>query len=181
MGKGLKAAIFGGAVGAAIGVLCAPRAGRKTRAMLAKKTESLWGKEAQDKGTILGEVAKTTKTAVEAGQSIFTEAQKSKIVDFTKGATEKGQQIFENTSSKVEEFKNENVRPIFSEKNDELRKKIDNARAKIASQVAQNISEDKVEVKPATKKAPAKPEKDIKKETKKSEEKKAKKPAKKTK
>lgn len=41
MGKGIKAAIVGAAAGAALGVLYAPRAGRKTRAMLAKKTEAL--------------------------------------------------------------------------------------------------------------------------------------------
>ena len=91
MGKGLKALIFGGAVGAALGVLYAPRAGKKTRQILAKKTDALWGQEAQDKGTILGEVAKTSKTAVEAGQSIFSDFQKTKFGDFTKQASDRGQ------------------------------------------------------------------------------------------
>lgn len=156
MGRGLRALIFGGAVGAALGILYAPRSGKKTRAILAEKTDALWGQEAQDKGTILGEVAKTTKTAVEAGQNIFNVAQKGKFGDVTKEAAQMGQKLFHDTSNFVGDFTNDNVRPVFSEKNDELRKKIDTARAKIATQVAKNISEDKPKVKPATKKAPKK-------------------------
>lgn len=157
MGKGLKGLILGGAVGAAIGVLYAPRAGKKTREMLAKKTDALWGEEAQKQGTILGEVAKTTKTAVEAGQNIFNEAQKGKFGEITREATERGQQIFNETKSYVNDFTEENVRPVFAEKNDELRKKIDVARAKIASQVSQNAkaSAPVRSVTPATRKAPA--------------------------
>lgn len=152
MGRGLKGIILGGAIGAAIGILYAPRAGKKTRALLAEKTEALWGEEAQKKGTIFGEVAKTTKTAVEAGQSLINDAKASKFGDFTKGATAKGKKFAKETSEKVEEFTNENVRPVFSEKNDELRKKIDSAREKIASQVAKNIEDhkqDSVDVKPS--------------------------------
>lgn len=156
MGKGLKGLIFGGAVGAAIGILYAPRAGRKTREILAKKTDTLWGEEAQKQGTILGEVAKTTKTAVEAGQTLFNEAQKGKFGEFTREATERGQQIFNDTTKFVNEFTEENVRPVFAEKNDELRKKIDTARAKIASQVSQNAQSAQPvrTVTPAVRKAP---------------------------
>lgn len=142
MGKGFKALIFGGAVGAALGVLYAPRDGKKTRAMLAKKTDALWGPKAQEQGTILGEVAKTTKTAVEAGQNIFNEAQKGRFGDFTRQATDMGQKWFKGTSAVVGDFTSENVRPVFAEKNDELRRKIDKAREKIAAQVSQNISQD---------------------------------------
>ena len=157
MGKGLKGLILGGAVGAALGILYAPRAGKKTRAMLAEKTDALWGEEAQKQGTILGEVAKTTKTAVEAGQNIFNEAQKTKFGEMTREATQKGQKIFKDTTSFVNDFTEENVRPVFAEKNDDLRKKIDSARKKIASQVSQNAQTAKPTrtVKPATRKAPA--------------------------
>ena len=156
MGKGFKGLIFGGAVGAALGILYAPRAGKKTREILAKKTDALWGEEAQKQGTILGEVAKTTKTAVEAGQNIFNEAQKGKFGEITREATERGQQIFNDTKTYVNDFTEENVRPVFAEKNDELRKKIDIARAKIASQVSQNASSAQPvrTVAPATRKAP---------------------------
>ena len=157
MGKGIKGLILGGAVGAALGILYAPRAGKKTREILAKKTDALWGEEAQKQGTILGEVAKTTKTAVEAGQNIFNEAQKTKFGEMTKEATQKGQEIFKETTSFVNDFTEENVRPVFAEKNDDLRKKIDSARKKIASQVSQNAQGAKATktVTPATRKAPA--------------------------
>lgn len=157
MGKGIKGLILGGAVGAALGILYAPRAGKKTRAILAEKTDALWGEEAQKQGTILGEVAKTTKTAVEAGQNIFNEAQKTKFGEMTREATQKGQEIFKETTSFVNDFAEENVRPVFAEKNDDLRKKIDSARKKIATQVSQNAQGAKSSrtVTPATRKAPA--------------------------
>ena len=93
MGRGMKGIIFGGIVGAALGILYAPRAGKKTRKMLADKTEALWGEEAQSKGTILGEVAKTAQTAVEAGQSIINDAAKGPFGDFVKDATEKVEEL----------------------------------------------------------------------------------------
>ncbi|MDO5328737.1 MAG: YtxH domain-containing protein [Coriobacteriia bacterium] len=152
MGRGLKGIIFGGVIGAALGVLYAPRAGKKTRAMLADKTEALWGEEAQAKGTILGEIAKTTQTAIDAGQSVVKDITSSPVGNAAKTATEKGQQAAKFAQEKVEEFSAANVRPVFSEKNDELRKKIDAARNKIASQVAKNIDDHKesVKVKPAS-------------------------------
>lgn len=156
MGKGIRALILGGAVGAALGVLYAPRSGKKTRAMLAEKTDALWGEEAQKKGTILGEVAKTSKTAFEAGQNIFDEAKNSKFGEITKEASKKSQEIFKNTTAAVGEFTEDNVRPVFSDKNDELRKKIESARAKIAKQVATDVKTGATRtVKPATRKAPA--------------------------
>lgn len=156
MGKGIKGLILGGAVGAALGILYAPRSGKKTRAMLAEKTDALWGEEAQKKGTILGEVAKTSKTAVEAGQNIFNEAKKGKFGEITREASKKGQEIFKSTTSFVNDFSDDNVRPVFSEKNDELRKKIESARAKIAKQVAKDVKTGATKtVKPATRKAPA--------------------------
>lgn len=156
MGKGLKGLILGGAVGAALGILYAPRSGKKTRALLAEKTEALWGEEAQKKGTILGEVAKTSKTAVNVGQNIFNEAKKGKFGEITREASKKSQELFKNTTNFVGDFAQENVRPVFSEKNDDLRKKIEAARKKIAKQVASDVSAGKTRtVKPATRKAPA--------------------------
>lgn len=141
MKKGLKTLLFGGAIGAVIGVLYAPRSGKKTRAKLAEKTDSLWGEQAQKEGTFLGEVAKTTKTAVSAGQDIFQEAAQGTLGTVAKGAKEKSQKFVKNTSNKVVTLANENVKPVFQDKNDELRAKIDAARKKISSQVASNIDE----------------------------------------
>lgn len=142
MGKGIKGLILGGAVGAALGILYAPRAGKKTRALLAKKTDAVINSSAFEENKIFGEVAKTTKNAVEAGQNFFTAAQNTKIGEFTKGATEKSTKFFKDTANFVEDFAQENVKPMFSDKNEELRRKIDNARTKIATQVASNIETD---------------------------------------
>lgn len=162
MGRGLKGIVFGGIVGATLGILYAPRAGKKTRKMLADKTEALWGEEAQANGTILGEVAKTAQTAVDAGASLINDAKKGPIGE----AAKTGQKFAKQASAKVEEFSEANVRPVFSEKNDELRKKIDAARTKIAAQVAKNIDDQKaVDVKPAAVKTkPAAPKKEEPKE-----------------
>lgn len=153
MGKGINGLIVGAAIGIAIGVLCAPRAGKETREKLFNKGQDVLGPKAQEEGTILGEVAKTTKTAVEAGQHLLNVTSQGKVAEVANEVKEKGQKIFKETSQKgqkfiedttafVEDFANDNVRPIFSEKNEELRKKIDNARTKIASQVAHNIKTD---------------------------------------
>ena len=166
MGRGIKGIIFGGAVGAALGILYAPRAGKKTREMLAEKTEALWGEEAQNEGTILGEVAKTTKTAIDAGQSVIRGAAESPVGEAAKGVADKGVEFAKTAKDTANEFSKTNVRPVFSEKNDELRKKIDAARTKIAAQVAQNIDEDQnLDIKPASVKTkPAMPSIDESKE-----------------
>lgn len=151
MGKGLNGLIIGGAVGFAVGILVAPRAGKETRKIILDKSEAVFGFKAHEEGTILGEVVKTTKTAVEAGQHLFNVTSKGKIGEVAKEASEKGQQFFKDTSEKgqkfvkdttsfVEDFANDNVRPIFSQKNEELRQKIDTARSKIASQVVNNLN-----------------------------------------
>lgn len=150
MGKGIKGLIFGGAVGAALGILLAPREGKKTREMLAKRTEALWGEEAQKKGTFFGEVAKTTRSAVEAGQDIFSSAQQNNFGQITKNVTNKGQQFLKETGAFVGEFTQQNVRPAFVEKNEELRKKIEIAREKIQSQaeLAEKSVKDKKPLQP---------------------------------
>lgn len=139
MGKKFKTLLVGGVIGATLGVLYAPRAGKKTRAMLADKTEALWGEEAQANGTILGEVAKTTTHAVEAGKSIAAEVGQGTIGGIAKDVNKKRKNFNKGAAVKITEFSQANVRPVFSEKNDELRNKIEAARAKIAKQVANNI------------------------------------------
>lgn len=140
MGKGLKALIFGGAVGAAIGVLYAPRSGKKTREMLAKKTDQIVTSAENSDNAFIESLGKGAKNAVDTSQAFIENAQNSKIAEFGKEATLKGQQMFKDTTSAFGNFANQNVKPIFSEKNQDLRSKIENARSKIASQVATNIS-----------------------------------------
>lgn len=170
MGRGLKGIVLGGAIGAALGILYAPRAGKKTRALLAEKTDALWGENGQNPASFFGGVATTAKSAVEAGQNFFNEATGGKFSDFTKDAKAKVKTTKEFAEKKAAEFKDEeDVRPAFAEKNEELRKKIDTAREKIASQVAKNLEDhqhDSVDVKPAAVKTKPVEEKPKKKEPK---------------
>lgn len=142
MGRGLKALIFGGAVGATLGVLYAPRAGKKTREMIAEKTDAIWGDDSFKDNAIFNGVAKTTKAAVSAGQNFISEANKNKIENLKKEVSQKNTKPKKVVNTKVDDFKTENVRPAFSAKDEDLRKKIEAARAKIASQVALNIDND---------------------------------------
>lgn len=157
MGKGFKGLLFGGAIGAAIGILYAPRAGKKTRALLAEKTDALWGEDVKNPDSMLAGAVRATKSAVEAGQNFFNDATPGKFGDFTKDAKAKTVNFAQETEKKAQNFVPENVRPAFSEKNDELRKKIDSAREKIANQVARNLEDhqaDSVSVTPSAVKNP---------------------------
>ena len=148
MGRVLKALIFGGAIGATLGVLYAPRAGKKTREMIAEKTDAIWGDDSFKDNALFNGVAKTTKAAVNAGQNFISEANKKNIENLKKEVSQKSKKIKKQTDSNIDDFQTENVRQAFSEKDEALRKKIDVARAKIASQVAQNIDNDGKKQKP---------------------------------
>ncbi|MCL2757479.1 MAG: YtxH domain-containing protein [Coriobacteriia bacterium] len=79
--------LLGGAIGATVALLFAPRSGSETRALVADKVEEAWGQ---------------------------------------------GQLYTKNAYAKIQ--------PVISQKNDELREKIENARAAIAEQVAKNAA-----------------------------------------
>ena len=116
MGNKLGVFLAGGLVGAVAALLCAPRTGSETRNMVAEKANAVWG-EAQELGA---QTASTAQQVVEAVAS-------------------KGQEIYGAAASRVQEAKS-GVKPA-PDGTDDLREKIEAARARIAAQVAKNAEE----------------------------------------
>lgn len=125
MGKGIGAFIAGGIIGAGIALLYAPRPGAETRAIVSDKVGETWG-QAQDLGA-----------QASANVQQFYHDAAAKGQEVVENVAAKGQKVYEGASTRVQEAAS-NVKPVFSEKNDELRDKIEAARARIASQVAKN-------------------------------------------
>lgn len=126
--KGIGAFIVGGLIGAGIALLYAPRPGVETRAMVSDKVNETWG-EAQEFGAqASANVQQFYQDATVKGQEVIG------------NVSAKGQEIYGTASGRVQEVAG-NVKPVFTEKNDELRDKIEAARARIASQVAKNAGD----------------------------------------
>ena len=127
--------ILGGLVGAAIGVLYAPRTGDQTRALLAEKVGAVWG-EAKD----FGASAKADPQG--AFQTVAAKGQ-----DFAKTATDSASKALGAVSSRVKDATGQ-VEPAFNGKDDgdELRAKIEAARQRIAAQVMANAQETSAKV-----------------------------------
>lgn len=162
-----KLGIFlaGGVIGAAVALLYAPRPGVETRAMVAERANEAWG-QAQDFGgqvavrgqeVYAGAVAQGQRAygqAQEFGQTVYTNVTAASQAAGARAAA-MGKQAYEAAAAgakqayagaktgaaaaahRVQETA-ETVRPIFAEKNDELRAKIDAARERIAAQVTKN-------------------------------------------
>ena len=151
-----KLGIFlaGGAVGAAIALLYAPRTGVETRALVAEKANEAWG-QAQDFGAqaavrgqemyadTVAQGQRAYSQAQDFGQTVYTNVSAAGQAAGARAATA-GKRVYEDAKAGVQaaakrmQSTAEHVRPIFSEKNDELRSKIDAARERIATQVAKN-------------------------------------------
>ena len=70
MANKFGAFLFGGVVGAIAALLCAPRSGEETRAMVADKANTVWG-EAQDWGAQAGANAQQVyQQAAAKGQQV---------------------------------------------------------------------------------------------------------------
>lgn len=110
--------LAGGAIGAVAALLCAPRTGEETRAIVAEKANTAWG-DAQNIGANAGSSAQQAYQA----------------------ASVRGQEVVSNVSARVQEVAS-NIKPSFTQNNDELRQKIEAARQRIANQVAKNAEED---------------------------------------
>ena len=122
--------ILGGLVGAAIGVLYAPRTGDQTRALLAEKIGAVWG-EAKDFGA-----------SVKSDPQGAFQGAAAKGQEFAKAATDSATKALGAVSSRAKEAAGQ-VEPAFSGANDgdELRAKIEAARQRIAAQVMANAQE----------------------------------------
>ena len=163
--KGIGAFVLGGVVGAAIALLYAPRTGAETRAMVADRANAAWG-DARDFGAraqVRGQ--EIYENASVRGQEIYAyaSARGQEIYD---AAQVRGQEIYENAQARTQAVREgaaarvqeaaETIKPVFTEKNDELREKIEAARQRIASQAAKNAEQapaptpSVVEVEPAT-------------------------------
>ena len=143
MGNKLGVFLAGGLVGAVAALLCAPRTGSETRNMVAEKANAVWG-EAQELGA---QTASTAQQVVEdvAGADAAARTQTFAQDAVTKGqnvvsaVASKGQEIYGAAASRVQEVKS-GVKPA-PDSTDDLREKIEAARARIASQVAKNAEE----------------------------------------
>ncbi len=113
MGKKFSFLLLGGVVGAVAGVLCAPKKGEETRAELAGRLNEAWGQAQNFSG--------------EAG---------AKVQEVAGNATSKVQEVAGNATAKAKEAAS-NIKPLANS-NDELRQKIEAARARIAAQVEKN-------------------------------------------
>ena len=139
MSKGF-AFLAGGLIGAAIALLYAPRSGAETRAMVSEKMGEAWG-GAQEFGSQVSENAQRFyQDAAARGQVAYQNAA-AKGQEFYQAAVVKGQEVVEAASARMQEAES-TLKPMFAEKNDELRAKIEAARQRIASQVARNAEED---------------------------------------
>ena len=125
-----KLGIFlaGGVVGAVAALLCAPRTGQEARTMVAEKVNEAWG-QAQSIGSDAGVNAQQVyQSATARGQEVVSSVQA------------KGQEVAGQAAARVREVAS-NLKPSFTQDNDELRDKIEAARQRIASQVAKNAEE----------------------------------------
>ena len=121
--------LAGGLIGAAIALLYAPRSGAETRAIVSEKVSEAWG-GAQEIGSQVSENA----------QRFYQDAA-AKGQEFYQAAVVKGQEVVGAASARMQEAESV-LKPMFAEKNDELRAKIEAARQRIAAQVARNAEED---------------------------------------
>ena len=143
MGNKLGVFLAGGLVGAVAALLCAPRTGSETRNMVAEKANAVWG-EAQELGA---QTASTAQQVVEdvAGADAAARTQTlaqdavAKGQNVVSAVASKGQEIYGAAASRVQEVKS-GVKPA-PDSTDDLREKIEAARARIAAQVAKNAEE----------------------------------------
>ena len=146
--------IIGGALGAIAALLYAPRTGEETRAIVADKANEAWGQaqqvgaSAQERGTAFyGDAVsrgqEAYQTASEAARSTFAGASGTaqdwvgRAQDTFGQVAGRAQETFQQATGRVQEARG-NAAPAAADKNDELRQKIEAARARIASQVAAN-------------------------------------------
>lgn len=136
MGNKLGVFLAGGAIGAALALLYAPRTGVETRAMVAEKANQAWGDVSEYGAKAQAKTAQVYADVAAKGQQVYEQAGVS-ARETKDTVTAKAQDFISQAQTQVNQAR-ETVRPVFTEKNDELRDKIEAARKRIASQVVKN-------------------------------------------
>lgn len=135
MANRFGAFIIGGIAGAVAALLFAPRSGADTRAMVAEKANSVLG-DAQDWGAQAStNVQNAYQQAAARGAEVVGDVT-AKGQGFVDEMVARGQGVVGGVQEAAG-----NMKPVFAEKNDELREKIEAARQRIAAQVAKNAEE----------------------------------------
>ena len=139
MVKKLGVFLAGGAVGAAIAYFTCPRSGFENRNLAKDAVSAVL--ETAGAGT-----TDVANQATQAAQNVAAQGQ-----EFVKQAAEKTHEFYATASTKVQEFASGvGTGVATAADNDELRKKIEAARQRIAAQVVKNAEEAQlVDVEPA--------------------------------
>jgi len=74
-GKFALGAFFGAIVGAAAGILTAPKSGKETRADLAAKTSEVAGEVSKKAAEAANDVSKTTETAIDQAGEVYKDVK----------------------------------------------------------------------------------------------------------
>lgn len=118
--------IVGSVVGAVAALLVAPKTGEETRAFVADKANEAWGNAQNVGGGAQSRGQQFYNDAVAKGQEAYTRA------------TTAAQDAFSAAQGRVQEVTGNAGFGSAPAQNDELREKIEAARARIAAQVAKN-------------------------------------------
>ena len=130
MGKKLTMFLLGGAVGATMVYFTSPRSGFENRNL------------AKDAASALLETAGVDASGVAAQASQVAQNVASQGQEFVKQAAEKTQEFYATASTKVQEVATGAAAGVATATdNDELRKKIEAARQRIAAQVVKNAED----------------------------------------
>ena len=162
--------VIGGLLGAAVALLYTPRTGEEMRAVVADKANEAWGQAQQAGATASERSANFYGEAQARGQAAYSAAT-DRAQQAYSVATDRAQQAY-SAASNVAGQAFETAQGVFNQAadrvqemrggaapaaggNDELREKIEAARARIASQVAasadasQQAAEAQISVEPA--------------------------------
>lgn len=131
--------IAGGVIGAVAALLYAPRRGEETRALVSEKVSALWG-EARDWGAAASANAQSAyQDAQDRGSSVWQDVA-AKGQEFAQNAQARGAEFYSAATTRVQDAASA-VSPAAVSSNDDLREKIEAARARIAAQVVKNAEE----------------------------------------
>ena len=165
--------LLGGAVGAIAALLCAPRTGVETRAVVADRLNTAWN-GAQDFGANAAAQTQQVYQNVSARGQEFAQTAGARVQDFAQTAGTRAQDFAQVAGARAQDFAQTaadrvqqaagSVKAASANINgDELREKIEAARQRIASQVMKNAEEsqaavaDTIDVEAAVADAPVDP------------------------